>query len=245
MTKMIKMDLYRFFRSVSTWIILFTDILLAFFSVMLVSTNSSIQIYSNAGELLAAQINGGMLMIICAVSVIIFASAKYKNGFIKNVANQLPRREMLVFSEVIEVFVACALYFFVYSFCTITAGAVFFGNTFITFSFSAIMKLLIVQFILHWSFCCLILLFYMLTKSTAFTVATGLLIAFKILNIFYGFIKRFTHFNIDQFMLDSNIFQVGMYSEKTIYTRAIFVGLLFLLAEIALLCMVMRKKEIK
>jgi len=113
MIKMIKMDLYRFFRSVSTWIILFADILLAFFSVMLVSTNSSIQIYSNTGELLAAQINGGMLMILCAVSVIIFVSAKYKNGFIKNVANQLPRREMLVFPEVIEVFVACALYFFV------------------------------------------------------------------------------------------------------------------------------------
>ncbi len=30
MTKMIKMDLYRFFRSTSTWTILFTDILLAF-----------------------------------------------------------------------------------------------------------------------------------------------------------------------------------------------------------------------
>ena len=45
MTKMIKMDLYRFFRSASTWIILFADIMLAFLSVMLVSTNKSIQIY--------------------------------------------------------------------------------------------------------------------------------------------------------------------------------------------------------
>lgn len=245
MTNMIKMELYRFFRSVSTWTILFVDIFLAFFSVMLVSVNTSVQIYSNAGELLAAQINGGMLMVLCAVSVIIFVSAKYKNGFIKNVANQLPRREMLAFSEIITLFVACALHFVVYSFCTIIAGAVFFGNTFITFPFSAIMELLIVQFILHWGFCCLILLFYMLTNSTAFTVAAGLLMAFKILNIFYVLIKRFTHFNIDQFMLDSNIFQVGMYSEKTIYTRAIIVGVLFLLAEIVLLCMVMRKKEIK
>jgi len=85
----------------------------------------------------------------------------------------------------------------------------------------------------------------MSTNSTAFTVAAGLLIAFKILNIFYGLIKRFTRFDIDLFMLDSNIFQVGMYSEKAIYTRTIFVGLLFLLAEIVLLCMVMHKKEIK
>lgn len=159
MTKMIKMDLYRFFRSASTWTILFADILLAFLSVMLVSANKSIQPYSNVGELLAAQINGGMIMILCAVTVTIFVSAQYKNGFIKNIANQLPRREMLVLPEIIVSFVACALHFFAYSLFTITAGAIFFGNTFIDVSFFAIIKLLIVQFVLHCAFCCLMLLF--------------------------------------------------------------------------------------
>lgn len=244
MTKMIKMDLYRFFRSASTWIILFVDILLAFFSVMLVSANTSIQIYSNAGELLAAQMNGGMIMILCAIAVIIFVSAKYKNGFIKNIANQLPRHEMLVFPEIIVAFVACALHFFIFILYDYRR-AVFLGNTFIDFSFFAIMKLLIVQFILHWGFCCLVLLFYMLTSSTTFSVVIGILIPFKILNVLYVLIEKFTHFNISQFMLDSNIFQIGMYSLKSIYTRATIVGLIFLLAEIVLLCMVMHKKEIK
>lgn len=245
MTEIIKMDLYRFFRSASTWIILFVDILLAFFSVILVSTNTSILIYSNAGELLAAQMNGGMIMLLCSLAVLIFVSAKYKNGFIKNIANQLPWREMLVFSEIIVVFVVCALHFFIYSFCTIIAGAIFLGNMFMDFSFFAIMKLLIVQFILHWGFCCLVLLFYMLTNSITFTVVTGFLISFKILNVLYMLIERVTDFNISQFMLDSNIFQIGMYSLKPIYTRATIVGLIFLLAEIVLLCMVMHKKEIK
>lgn len=245
MTEIIKMDLYRFFRSASTWIILFVDILLAFFCVILVSTNTSILIYSNAGELLAAQMNGGMIMLLCSLAVLIFVSAKYKNGFIKNIANQLPWREMLVFSEIIVVFVVCALHFFIYSFCTIIAGAIFLGNMFMDFSFFAIMKLLIVQFILHWAFCCLVLLFYMLTNSITFTVVTGFLISFKILNVLYMLIERVTDFNISQFMLDSNIFQIGMYSLKPIYTRATIVGLIFLLAEIVLLCMVMHKKEIK
>lgn len=53
MAKMIKMDLYRFFRSVSTWIILFAIAALAFLSVILVSMNTTLQSYSNAGELLA------------------------------------------------------------------------------------------------------------------------------------------------------------------------------------------------
>ena len=126
MTNMIKMDLYRFFRSVSTWIILFAIAALAFLSVVLVSMNTSIQSYSNAGELLAAQINGGTLMTLCAIAVILFVSTKYKNGFIKNIANQLSRRELLVFPEIIVSSVACALYFFAYSACTVVAGAVIF-----------------------------------------------------------------------------------------------------------------------
>ncbi len=89
------------------------------------------------------------------------------------------------------------------------------------------------------------LLFYILTSSTTFTVVTGLLMAFKILNSLYVLVERFTHFNVKQFMLDSNIFQVGMYSAKSVYARAIVIGLIFLLSEIILLCMVMNKKEIK
>ena len=72
-----------------------------------------------------------------------------------------------------------------------------------------------------------------------------LLISFKILNILYALVERFTHFNITQYMLDANIFQIGMVSTKPIYTRAAFVGLIFLLAEIVLLCVVMHKKDIK
>lgn len=249
MLKIIKMELYRFFRSTSTWIILFADAILAFLSVMLVYTmadnNVSVQIYSDVGELLAAQINGGILMVLCAVSVIIFASAKYKGGFIKNITILLPHREMLIFPEIVVMAIACALHFLVYSACTIGAWGVFWGNAFISFSLPAIMKMLKVQFLLHWGFCCLLLLFYILTDSTTFAMVAGLLISFKFLNIFYALVERFTHFNLAQYMLDYNIFQIGMESTKLLYTRAAVVGMIFLLAEIALLCLVMRKKDIK
>ncbi len=105
MIKIIEMELYRFFHSISTWVILFADIILAFLSVMLVQTmisnNASIQIYSDVWELLEAQINGGILMVLCALSAIIFVSAKYKGGFIKNVANLVSHREMLLFPRLL------------------------------------------------------------------------------------------------------------------------------------------------
>ena len=249
MLKMIKMDLYRFFRSASIWISLFANVILAFLSVILIRTmsdnNVSIQIYSDVRELLAAQINGGILMVLCAITGIIFASAKYKWGFIKNIIIPLPCREMLIFSEIVMMAIVCALHFLVYSACTIGAWEIFLGNAFISFSFPAIMEMLIVQFLLHWGFCCLLLLLYILTDSTTFAMVAGLLISFKFLNIFYALVERFTHFNLAQYMLDYNIFQIGTESTKRLYTRAAVVGMIFLLAEIALLCLVMRKKDIK
>ena len=64
-------------------------------------------------------------------------------------------------------------------------------------------------------------------------------------NVIYALVARFAHFNIGQYMLDANIFQIGMASAKSVYTRAVIVGLIFLFVEIVLLCMVMRKKDIK
>ena len=50
MTKMIKMDLYRFFRSVSTWIILFAIAALAFLSIKLQDLMKFADMVSSGGS---------------------------------------------------------------------------------------------------------------------------------------------------------------------------------------------------
>ena len=141
--------------------------------------------------------------------------------------------------------VVCALHFLVYSACTIGAWEAILGNTFIAFPAYAIMKLLIIQFVLHWSFCCLLLFFYILTSSATLIITAGILISFKILNIIYALVGCFTNFNLGQYMLDYNVFQIGMESTKSAYTRGAVVGVVFLLVEIMLSCFVMSKKDIK
>lgn len=247
MLNMIKMELYRFFRSSSTWKILIADALLAVLSVILVYTmkdNLSITPYSNAGELLAAQINGGILMILCAVFVIVFVSAEYKDGFIKNIAGRLPCRGMLIFSQAVVIAAACILYFSIFFGCIIVVGAIVFENSFIAFSVPAIIKLLTVQIILHWGFGCLIQFFYILTKSTMFSIVIGILTAYKILNIIYTLVERFFDFKIDRYMLDSNIFQLGIEDEVSMYARAVLVGITFVIIETALSILVINKKDI-
>ena len=247
MLNMIKMELYRFFRSSSTWKILIADAAIAVLSVILVYTmkdNTSITVYSNAGEMLTAQINGGMLMIVCAVFVIVFVSAEYRDGFIKNIAGCLPCRGMLILSEAVVIAAACVLYLSAFFGCIMVVGAIAFENSFIAVSASAIIKLLTVQIILHWGFGCLILLFYILSQSTMLSMGIGILMAYKILNILYTLIERFFNYKIDRYMLDFNIFQLGIKAEVSMYARAALVGITSVIIEIALSILVIQKKDI-
>lgn len=247
MLNIINMELYRFFRSSSTWKILIADVVVAVLSVILVYTmkdNTSITIYSNADELLTAQINGGILMMLCAIFVIMFVSAEYKDGFIKNIAGQLPCRGMLIFPKVSVIAVACALYFSVFFGCIIAVGAIVFGNSFIVFSAPAIIKLVTVQIILHWGFGCLMLFFYILTESVMSCMVIGILMTFKIMNILYILIERLFDFKIAQYMLDFNIFQLGTEDEASAYVRAVLVGIIFIFAEAVLSTLVIEKKDI-
>ena len=242
---MLKMEFYRLFSSSSTWMTLLAAMLLAGFSVLLVHVSASAFVYADAAELLAAQINGGMLMVLCAVATILFASAKYRNGFIKNIVGQLPRREWLVLPEIAVLWVLCALCFLAYASGVVIAGAALFGRAFLAVPWAAFGRFLLVQLILHIGFCGLLLLVYLLMGSTTVATVWGLLMAFKVTNVFYALFRRVAHFDLARYMLDLNIFQLGMGDAGPAYARAAIVGLAFLAVETALLCWVMRRTEIK
>lgn len=190
------------------------------------------------------------LCTLCKCSCTVKKQKRLKNGLTVNLVDTLYfgsnddlQQEVQPMLKMIKM--DLCMHFFVYSVCTIGAWEAFWGNAFISASVSAIMRLLIIQFILHWSFCCLLLLFYMLTSNAIFTIAAGILISFKILNILYALVGRFTNFDLAQYMLDYNIFQTGLESTKLAYTRTAIVGVVFLLIEIMLSCLVMSKKDIK
>lgn len=134
MLNLIKMDLYRMFRSVSTWVILIFTVGIAVFCVTMANmdvdamaedpqyaqesaeeiaagnaasdtdmsnADRQIGIYAesdpawvsgeiDAGELISTQMTSGMLTLLCVIFAAIFGSAEQKNGYIKNIAGQLP-----------------------------------------------------------------------------------------------------------------------------------------------------------
>ena len=128
MFNLIKMDTHRLVHSTSTWITLLFTVVLAVFSVVMtnvdiqmakedpsslaVEPTEEIQlgIYVDAnpewvtgnieiGDIISTEMKSGVLAIIVVVFAAIFSNAEQKNGYIKNIAGQFPRRGNLIISK--------------------------------------------------------------------------------------------------------------------------------------------------
>ena len=147
----------------------------------------------SAGDILMSEMNGGLLVIFIAIFVPLFVNAEQKRGYIKNIAGQIPRREMLAFSKLPAVAVLVFLLLFIFSIANWAASAVFFRGRLILGSVGTQLGVLGMQYVLHVSWGCLIALFTMATRSTAFAMTTGILLASGIADMLVGYLDRAIH----------------------------------------------------
>ena len=229
MLHLIKMDLYRLFHSLSTWIIMVVSMMFAVLSVVLIYTETAsgmaVKLYSNVEELLSAQLSGGILMIFCTIFVTVFVSAEFKNGYLKNFAGQLPYRGMLILSKALAIAIGLLLYFFTYAGSVAIAGKLFFGDALAIMSVPDIIKLLAVQYAFHCGFGYIVLFFYLLRRSTVFSILAGIFASFGI--------------------AEASAFHIGRGASLSAYMQVVVVGFVFAVVGIVFSVCVIEKRDIK
>lgn len=137
MLNLIKMDLYRMFHTLSTWITILFTAGMALFCVVMVqgdldamaedpayaqemeqeiesasdgNEDRQLGLYAEsdpewiegkieAGEFISTQLQSGLFTLFVVIFAAIFANAEQKNGYIKNIAGQLPNRGVLALSK--------------------------------------------------------------------------------------------------------------------------------------------------
>ena len=100
------------------------------------------------------------------------------------------------------------------------ATKIFYGNQFAIGSFSSLILLLGVQYFLHLGFACVIVFICVLTKSSAFTMASGIL------------------------MVDYNISAYNLETLANGSFRAIAVGFIFVIISAVCACIVIEKRDV-
>lgn len=146
-----------------------------------------------AGGILMNVVQSQMLVAFIAIFVPLFVNAEQKKGYIKNIAGQIPRREMLALSKLPAVAVQVFLLFAVFSIANLTADVIFFRDRIVLGLTGAMLRALGMQYLLHVSWGCLIALLTMATRSTAFAMVTGIFFATGIFEMIIEYLNRAIH----------------------------------------------------
>ncbi|WP_270196974.1 ABC transporter permease [Faecalimonas umbilicata] len=274
------MDIHRLLHSKSTWIMICFVIGLAVFSVTM--TNSDIEfmkddpaavtetmeerpvgIYVEAqpewvngtieiGSVVSVEMRSQLLAILCVIFAAIFTNADYKNGYIKNIAGQFPRREQLVASKFIVIAFQVLVMVIVFTISIVVSGYVMWGSDFYLGSVTELFQYLGVQYLLHLGIAAVMMLLCTLTYSTAFSMTSGILLCsglavpiYSLINKAINGLKTGLEFDINKYILDGNITMLLYDSTSEVMVRGVAVGVAFAIVSLFISTIIVKKRDIR
>lgn len=280
MFNLIKMDIHRLLHSKSTWIMICFVIGLAVFSVTM--TNSDIEfmkdnpaavtetmeerpvgIYVEAqpewvngtieiGSVVSVEMRSQLLAILCVIFAAIFTNADYKNGYIKNIAGQFPRREQLVASKFIVIAFQVLVMVVVFTISIVVSGYVMWGSDFYLGSVTELFQYLGVQYLLHLGIAAVMMLLCILTYSTAFSMTSGILLCsglavpvYSLINKAINGLKTGLEFDINKYILDGNITMLLYDSTSEVMVGGVAVGVAFAIVSLFISTIIVKKRDIR
>lgn len=280
MFNLIKMDIHRLLRSKSTWIMICFVISLAVFSVTM--TNSDIEfmkddpaavtetmeerpvgIYVEAqpewvngtieiGSVVSVEMRSQLLAILCVIFAAIFTNADYKNGYIKNIAGQFPRREQLVASKFVVIAFQVLVMVVVFTISIVVSGYVMWGSDFYLGSITELFQYLGVQYLLHLGIAAVMMLLCILTYSTAFSMTSGILLCsglavpiYSLINKAINGLKTGLEFDLNKYILDGNITMLLYDSTSEVMVRGVAVGVAFAIVSLFISTIIVKKRDIR
>ena len=280
MFNLIKMDIHRLFYSKSTWVIFFFVAVLSVFSVTMTNTDIhmmkeelsateetmderqiGISVEADSewvdgdieiGSIISVEMRSALLAILCLIFTALFINAEQKNGYIKNIAGQFPRREKLVASKFIAIAFQIFLMMLVFIIGIIVSGFVLWGNRFYLGSSAPILRYLGSQYLLHLGFAALTMLLCMLTRSSAFSMTSGILLCsglavpvYAVVNKIVSDMKPGLKFDINHYVLDGNITMMTLGSASDVLVRGAVVGAAFAIVSVILSMIMIKKRDVR
>ncbi|MBD5531004.1 MAG: hypothetical protein HDQ98_02205 [Lachnospiraceae bacterium] len=205
------------------------------------------------GDILMSELGGCLLVVFVAIFVPLFVNAEQKRGYIKNIAGQIPRREMLALSKLPAVAVQVFFLFTAYSIASLVSSAIFFrGRLALDFT-GALFRTLCMQYVLHAAWGCLIALLTIVTRSTAFAMTTGILLASGLVEMLMIYLNRVIHvllpsseqFNLMHYTLNYAVEAMTAQSTMRQIGGFLTLALIYIAASAVIAGIVYRKRDVR
>ena len=198
-------------------------------------------------EMLGAQLQSGLLLILVSVFATLFIAAERRNGFVKNIAGQFRNRGIMVAAKLVVLAVQMLILFSTFALFVLFSSLVFWGDQIVLTSVPKLLQLAGLQYLLHFAFACLIAFLCLLTNSSALSMTFGILLCSGIGELFCGLIDRMAgdSFYIEEYMLATNISSVGAGVSSDAAVHAMFIGIGYILVTMLLSMLTVQKRDIK
>lgn len=266
MLNVIKMDLYRMFRSRSTYFVLIGISLFMAFMVqnMYGSIGKEIDpVYIGIGNnpdllsdsmdlrtIFQAMAGSRVFMLGIAVFSVLFINREEVSGFTKNIAGQVQNRGMLSISKFVSLCVYVVLNFVVGLAVLFFAGNLFFdaitlGNVF------DLIKEVGLQFMFHIAFAAIMLGIITLVKQAVVSMLLGILLPMGGFSFLYQALNDMIHklagtdaFNMMDYTITGIIATVSTSSSTGTIIRSILVSLVFIVVMLAYSVTMKQKRDV-
>ena len=205
------------------------------------------------GDILMSELGGCLLVVFVAIFVPLFVNAEQKRGYIKNIAGQIPRREMLALSKLPAVAVQVFFLFAAYSIASLVSSAIFFRGRLVLDFTGALFRALCMQYVLHAAWGCLIALLTIVTRSTAFAMTTGILLASGLVEMLMIYLNRVIHvllpsaeqFNLMHYTLNYAVEAMTAQSTMRQIGGFLTLALIYIAASAVIAGIVYRKRDVR
>lgn len=202
-------------------------------------------------ELVNENMKSNLLLLLCAIFVPLFVHAEYKNGYIKNIAGQLPNRGVLVVSKLVAVAVQVFFLFVSYILWAGIAGLIFFKDTLVLGAVTDLLAGSALHYLLCLAVGYIVLMLTMVTKSSALSLTFGVLcstgfsaLLYSGINVAIAAITSKEGFDIGLYTPEMNVAHISFDMTNGTLARVLVVGLVYAALAAVIAIVVMRKRDV-
>ncbi len=266
MLKALKMDFYRFFKTKSFYIILAAltaSCAIMIWSFYITSTAMTSDMGLDLGESFLellphtvdeyfdAFLQGNFLVLFTVIFAVLFCSAEYKNGYIKNIASIVSKRSGLVFSKLICILCAIVIMHIITVLCIIAGCAGIIGITEVQ-NIRGIVLEVIWGIIMNFSIASVIVMLFMITRKATFPMITGIIYVlmgssvFSLADLIAEKVFKASDFTVAKYTNMGNMlyFVNSSASSETLIRSGIVAAVFFALSSVVS-CILINRKDIR
>ncbi len=195
--------------------------------------------------------SSGIFLILVSVFIALYTNMEQSNGYIKNIAGQLPMRGLLSVSKLMGIAVELLIMMALFTAATVISGKIYFGDKLVIDSIGTLLKYLGINYFLNLAFAAFIQMICTIARGAGIGMTIGIFCCSGIAQMIYSGISYLLskigleNVNIHKYTIEAQVMSVVSSSDSETLSRGVIVGAAYLIVCTAVSIFMLQKRDVK